>query len=113
VVTSLILTEARVNIASKFGDDELVRFYRQIVAADPVVAPQPSAKSLRHCAGLTDEKDAHVLAAAMESGANVLLTLDRRHLLTPTVASANLPFQTMTPGEFLQGLVEGRFGTVP
>ena len=46
--------------------------------------------------------DASVLAAALGSGAAFLLTLDRRHLLTPTVEAAGLPVRVMTPGDFLR-----------
>ncbi len=49
--------------------------------------------------------DAHVLAAALGSGAALLLTLDRRHLLTPTVEAAGLPVRVMTPGDFLRQVI--------
>jgi predicted nucleic acid-binding protein len=105
VVTDKLLVEARTNIAEKFGDDELVRFYRQIAALDPVMAKPPSAYSLDRCGPLAIDEDGHVVAAALEAGAAYLLTLDRGHLLTPVVTAANLPFRTLTPGEFLQGLI--------
>lgn len=47
-------------------------------------------------------KDAHVLAAAVKGGVEVLLTLDRAHFLSPLVLEAGLPFQIMTPGDFLR-----------
>ena len=101
-VSELVLLEARVNIAEKFGDVELVRFYRQLAGLDPEIVPSPSAGRLRECVPLTTEKDAHVLAAALECGADYLLTLDRRHLLNERVLGAGLPVAVMTPGDFLQ-----------
>jgi predicted nucleic acid-binding protein len=99
-----VLLEARMNIAEKLGEEELVRFYQQLAAVEPEVVPHPPAERVAECIPLTTEKDAHVLAAALECGAAYLLTLDRRHLLTPAVQSAGLPVEVMTPGEFLRGI---------
>ena len=101
-LTARVLLEARVNIAEKFGETELLNFYRQIAALDPEMAPPPSREHLSECVPLTTEKDAHVLAAALACKAGYLLTLDRRHLLTPSVQSAGLPLEVMTPGDFLK-----------
>ena len=101
-LTARILLEARVNIAGKFGESELLRFYQQIAALDPEMVPPPSQERLAECVPLTTEKDAHVLVAAIECGAGHLLTLDRRHLLTPVVLAAELPLGAMTPGDFLK-----------
>ena len=54
---------------------------------------------------LTTEKDAHVLAAALECGATYLITLDRRHLHNEAVESAGLPVTMITPGDFLTTVV--------
>ena len=105
VLTTVVLLEARWNIAEKFGEPELIRFYQQLAALGPEVRSHPSNRQLERCVPLTGSKDAHVLAAALECGASYLLTLDRRHLLTPAVTSADLPLTVMTPGDFLQGIV--------
>jgi predicted nucleic acid-binding protein len=103
-VTTLVLAEARVNIAEKLDDSDLVRFYRQLADLSPVVLPPPSQTRLKECVPLTTEKDAHVLAAALDGGAAILLTLDRRHLLTRKVLDSGLPVEVVTPGDFLRGL---------
>lgn len=107
VLTHLVLTEARVNIGEKFGEPELVRFYQQLASLDPEVTPSPPEGRIAECVPLTTDKDAHVLAAALECSADYLLTLDRRHLLNPVVLAAGLPVRVMTPGDFLQGFVRG------
>lgn len=104
-VTSTVLLEARVNIAGKFGEMELLRYYRQLASVRPELVPPPSEAGIRQAALLTSEKDAHVLAAALECKAGWLVTLDRKHLLTPAVLSANLPLRAGTPGDFLTALV--------
>ncbi|MFQ5814532.1 MAG: putative toxin-antitoxin system toxin component, PIN family [Anaerolineae bacterium] len=101
-LTARVLLEARVNIAEKFGEPELLRFYQQVAALAPEMVPLPSKERLAECVPLTTEKDAHVLAAALECKASYLLTLDRHHLLTPAVLAAGLSLSVMTPGDFLR-----------
>lgn len=103
-ITVRVFLEARVNIAEKFREEELVRFYQQMAALRPEMVPPPSAETLASGARLVGQKDAHVLAAALECGAGHLLTLDRRHLITPAVQSEGLPLKVVTPGEFLKEL---------
>ena len=102
-ITTQVLIEARVNIAER----ELVRFYQQLAGLEPEMVPPPSADHIAECVPLTTEKDAHVLAAALECKAAYLLTLDRRHLLSPEVLAAGLPVRVMTPGDFLKGIAFG------
>jgi predicted nucleic acid-binding protein len=97
--------ESRVNIVEKFGETELVRFYQQLAALEPEIVAPPSPQRLEECIPLASGKDAHVLAAALECGATYLLTLDRRHLLTPAVQAAKLAVQVLTPGDFLKALI--------
>lgn len=104
-VSTRVLFEARHNIAEKFKEPELLRFYRQISALDPEIVPPPSREQVEECIPLTTEKDAHVLAAALECGATYLITLDRRHLLNEAVESAGLSVRTITPGDFLRTVV--------
>jgi len=104
-LTLKVLLEARHNIQDKFGEAELLRFYRQLAAMDPLMIPPPSADRLKLCAGVIAEKDAHVLAAALDSRASYLLTLDRRHFLSPAVQAFAAPMRIVTPGEFLQALM--------
>ena len=101
-LSARVLLEARMNIAGKFGEVELVRFYQQLAGLDPEMVPHPPPGRLARCASLVGEKDAHVLAAALECGAAYLLTLDRRHLIGPAVQSAGLPVGVVTPGDFLR-----------
>ena len=103
-LSEAVLLEARVNIAEKFGDTELSRFYQQLADLYPEIVDPPSPGSMSRCVPLTTEKDAHVLAAALDCEAEYLLTLDRRHLLNERVLAAGLPVQVMTPGDFLQSV---------
>lgn len=101
-LTVRIILEARVNIAEKFGEPELLRFYQQLAALGPEMVAPPPLEHVARCIPIVGEKDAHVLAAALECNAGYLLTLDRRHLLTPAVLSAGFAVKVMTPGDFLK-----------
>lgn len=103
-LTLRIIAEARKNIATKLGEGDLLRFYRQLADLDPEVVRPPSAAHMARCASLTAAKDVHVLATALACDATCVLTLDRRDLLTAQVQAAGLPFRVMTPGDFLRWL---------
>lgn len=107
-LTERVLLEARVNIAEKFSESELVRFYQQMAALNAEMVPPPSDATVQQCVPLTTAKDAHVLAAALECRAAYLLSLDRRHLITRAVQAAGLPVRVLTPGDFLQVVTRGR-----
>lgn len=93
------------NIVEKLDEADLLRFYQQLAGLDPEMVSPPSLDSLTRCVPLVGEKDAHVLAAALECSAGYLLTLDRRHLLTSSILAARLPLNVMTPGDFLKKIV--------
>ncbi len=105
VCTKLVLLEAERNIRRKLGTEALLRFYRNLAELDPLVEAPPSPEEIAACEPLVGEKDAHVLAAALKSGADVLLTLDRKHFMTEKVRNAGLGLEITTPGDFLRRLV--------
>jgi hypothetical protein len=100
-----VLLESERNIGAKLGRATLLSFYEGIGSADLELVEDPDPGEIGEYAAITDPKDAHVLAGAAKGRADVLLTLDRRHMLTRRVMKAGLPFAVMTPGEFLRRLV--------
>ncbi|MDR7555349.1 MAG: PIN domain-containing protein [Armatimonadota bacterium] len=104
--TRLVLLEAERNIRAKLGREALLRFYREIGDLDLDLVDTPSPKEIADMSRIIHPKDAHVLAAAVKGDAEVLLTLDRAHFLSRTVLEAGLPFEIMTPGDFLRRWVE-------
>jgi len=50
---------------------------------------------------LINKKDAHVLAPAITGKSDFLLTLDRKHFMTPNFKMANFDCIILTPGEIL------------
>lgn len=51
-----------------------------------------------------DPDDAHVLAGAVLSGANVLVSLDKKHILTARVRKFLKPILVKSPKDFWRGL---------
>ncbi len=107
VCTKLVLLEAERNIHRKLGAEALLRFYQGLAELDPTLEAPPTPEEIAACEPIVGEKDAHVLAAALKSGTDILLTLDRRHFMTEKVRDARLGLKIATPGEFLRKLVEG------
>jgi predicted nucleic acid-binding protein len=103
-VTVKVLLESRINIAEKFGERELVRFYQLLADLDPEMVPPPVPEKIDQCESLVTPKDRYVLAGALQCGAAYLITLDKRHFITPLLQAAGLSVKIMTPDDFLKAI---------
>jgi putative PIN family toxin of toxin-antitoxin system len=102
VASRFVLLEAERNIRKKLGREALLRFYREIASQGVEVIEMPTSHEIAAQSRTIDPKDAHVLAAAVKGQVDFLLTLDRKDFMTPKVLHAGLPFQILTPGDFLR-----------
>ncbi len=102
--SKLVLLEAERNIREKMSNDALLRFYDLIGNTKLKLVKPPNARELAVARRIVAEKDAHVHAAAIKGRVDTLLTLERKHLLTPEDRAAS-PILIQTPGEFLQQFV--------
>lgn len=69
----------------------------------------PDEKTIRQFGRICrDENDAHVLAGATLSGASVLISLDKEHILTPKIRSFLKPILVKSPKEFWRW-IRGRY----
>ncbi len=100
VASQAVLTEAKRNIKAKMGPDALRRFYLLLAATEVEICTQTTLDEEEAWADLIVEKDRHVLASAFKAKADVLVTLDRKHVLTETVR-ANFPILVQDTREFL------------
>ncbi len=100
VVSRQVLIEADRNFAAKLP--QLVgRFRRFMHNLAPMMVEDPTSEAMEKAATIVDRKDAPILAAAKESGVDFLITLDKKHFLSPKAKKgAGLP--VVTPAEFLQ-----------
>lgn len=105
VASRLVLREAERNLRGK-GTRKALREFRQVVqTASPRLVHTPSDRVLRYYESDIHPKDVPVLAAAVEASVDYLVTLDRRHFLTPAVRTRAGRVRVMAPGDFLKELV--------
>ena len=107
VTSRIVLREAERDIRAKLGSDALVGFYQRLASVPLELPKDPTPKEIAVQSQIIDAKDAHVLAAALGAGVDVLLTLDRKHFFCRKVREAGLLFSITTPGDFLRTLVHG------
>jgi len=98
----LVLREADRNLRKKSDAATLKAFRRFIQNIKITVLPPLREELLAPYESMIHPKDVPVLAAASESKAEFLITLDRRHFLTPTLLSKLKKIKIMLPGEFLR-----------
>ena len=101
--TFLIFLEA-LHALSGFPQESLRRFHRLLLEVNWELLSVPSGQTLEEYRRYIDPKDVHVLAAAVEGGAEYLLTLDRRHILAAAdaVKQTGVPIAILRPGDFIR-----------
>ncbi len=104
VASRLVLREAERNLRAKGSRKTLQEFHQLLQAVKLRMIRTPSDAVLARYEGAIHPKDVPVLAAAVEANVKYLVTLDRRHFLTPAVRSKAAPVHVLTPGDFLKAL---------
>jgi len=106
ITTRRVLQEAKANIIDLLGRPLWAWFIRTIGNFSISIADSPTKAEKASWMKITHEKGTHVLAGAIKGKAEILISLDRRHVLKPSVQEA-FPIPFMSPGAFLQkhGLV--------
>lgn len=99
VVSPGVLIEAARNVHNKMGPLQIATFHRLVVLTPLSITPIPSAQTQDLYKGKINDKDLHVVAAAIEAKAEFLITLDRP--LVSQAAKADLPISVMTPQDFI------------
>lgn len=108
VTSELVLEEVRKNIKSKLAINLLKRFYKLLTSLSLEVYPSP--EDIREYEKIIEPKDAHVLASAIESKSDYLITLDQKHFFTDKIKKTKLPVKIVTPKEFITELYEENYG---
>ena len=100
VISRQVLVEADRNFSAKLPG--LVNQFRQFIRnLAPLMVEDPPAAAVERSASLIDRKDAAILAAAIESKVDFLITLDKKHFLKQKV-QRNIPIEICTPSDFLR-----------
>jgi putative PIN family toxin of toxin-antitoxin system len=100
LISRQVLVEADRNFSAKLPGlvNEFRQFIRNLV---PLMVEDPPAAAVERAASLIDRKDAAILAAAIESKVDFLITLDKKHFLKQKV-QRNIPIEICTPSDFLR-----------
>lgn len=75
---------------------------RLIIKSRISVVPAPGHLQVEKYERIVGEKDAHVLASAIASKAQILITLDKKHILQAEVKQKVKNVELLMPGELLQ-----------
>ena len=100
ITSRVVLQEAERDIRFKMDAAAQQRFYLLLGATEIEICKQPTLTEEERWAELTVDKDRHVLAAAFQASMDVLVTLDRKHILTEAVR-ASFPVLVQDTKEFL------------
>lgn len=101
-VSKQVIVEADRNMEAKLPEmvDEFRRFIEFLA---PVLVEDPSPEEVRRFSSIINSEDAPILAAAIASGAEHLVTWDKKHFIS---ISKNIQIHSdlkvVTPGEFLK-----------
>jgi predicted nucleic acid-binding protein len=98
-ISDQVIEEVQRNIQTKFPllKDRFLAF----LLARPKIVKQPSLNEIRKAYELIRTEDAPILAAAIKSKSDFLITWDTKHFLKKDVIS-NVSFIICTPKEFIQ-----------
>ena len=111
VTVAYALAEAERNIGSKLGDKFLEKHYDNLLAIKPQVQsiaflPASLEQKLAYA---VPAKDIPIIAGAILSEADALITLDQKHLLkNEKLRKFRLFLHIATPGDFLKQFFEKR-----
>lgn len=97
-----VIAEARRNVELKLNQVGKNRFSHFIKFANLFIVPPPNVEKIAECEQYIYAKDAPILAAAMESPAAILITLDRKHFLKEKVIQYFKPKVITTAGDYVR-----------
>jgi len=96
ITSKLVLVEVERNIRKKLEDYHLKRFFL-LVSKIEILDQLPSPKLIQKAQKAIVKKDAAILAEAKTAKSDYLITLDKKHFLTPKVAAFIKPEKILTP----------------
>ena len=98
----LVLREADRNLRSKSDSKVLKAFRRYLQSVKVRIVPAPDESLFKPHESYLHPKDLPVLAAALLVKSDFLITLDRRHFLTPQVPARVTKIKICTPHDFIR-----------
>lgn len=100
IVSRQVIVEADRNIEEKLP--EMLNEYRKFIELlAPVLVDDPLQKDIAKYSTVINSDDAPILASAVISGADFLVTWDKKHFISKNIR-AHSSLKIVTPGEFLK-----------
>lgn len=99
-ISKQVIIEADRNINAKLPK-MLKEFRAFIKILSPVLVDDPTTEQIKKYSSLINQNDAPILSAAISSGADYLVTWDKKHFIKKR-SSFTVNIKIVTPGEFLQ-----------
>lgn len=103
ITSKLVLTEVERNIRKKLENYHLERFF-MLVDKMKIINKTPDDELIKKAKKVIVEKDALILAEAKQARVKVLVTLDKKHFLTKSVAAFLRPQKVLIPKDLLTEL---------
>ena len=96
ITSKVVLAETERNVRSKLQDYHLERFF-MLVDKMRILKQLPNDKVIKKTQKVIVQKDSVILAESYKSKADFLVTLDRKHFLTDSVAKFLKSQKALTP----------------
>lgn len=103
ITSKVVLAEVERNIRQKLQGYHLERFF-MLVSKLEIIGQNPNESLIRQAKEEIAEKDSVILAEARMAKADFLITLDRKHFLTGSVAKFLKPQEALTPKQLFERL---------
>lgn len=107
MTSKIVLIETERNVREKLQGYHLDRFF-MLVEKIEILNQVPKDKLIKKAKKVIVEKDSTILSESKNSKVNILVTLDKKHFLTSSVAKFLLPQKTLTPSGLLRRLKENK-----
>lgn len=104
-ISPIVLKEVLRNLKKKFPEEKLIAFLRFLAESNFKKIELKEEREVLRFKRFTQSKDVHVVASAAKARVDYVITLDKKHLLG--LKQKSLPFQIVTPGEFIKTIVRG------
>lgn len=99
-ISRQVIVEADRNMEAKLP--EMLDEYRMFIESlAPILIDDPSPKEVKKYSSIINADDAPILAAAVSSGADCLVTWDKKHFIKKNIRIGSV-LKILTPGEFLR-----------
>lgn len=106
IANRVVLRETDRNLRSKVSLKTLKAFRRFLYETKIEILPRLTEIILSQYEAMIHSKDAVILGTALEAQVDFLVTLDRRHFLTPQVLAKQGKTKILTPESFIKEQVQ-------